>query len=237
MNGWIKLWRKFLEWEWYHQSDMVHLFIHLLLMANYEPSKWQGVDVSRGQLVTGRKALSTDTGISEQTIRTCLTKLKSTSELTIKSTNKFSIITLCNYEAYQIELDNINQHINQQPNQQLTNNQPTTNHIQEVKEYKNIRRKNNTMFIKPSLEEVKQYCKERNKGIDPDAWYDHHLRNGWRVGKPPGYPMKDWKATIRTWERNDFNKISSDNSKPKQFLDTSGDPWKEEMEKYKRGEL
>lgn len=73
------------------------------------------------------------TGISEQSIRTALTKLKSTSEITIQPTNKFSIITICKYEDYQRRESSTGQHINQQTNQQLTNNQPTTNHIQECK--------------------------------------------------------------------------------------------------------
>ena len=102
MNGWIKLHRKFLTWEWYQNSHMVHLFIHLLLNANHEPCRWQGIEVQRGQLVTGRKKLSDQTGISEQSVRTCLNYLKSTNEIASKSTNKFSIITICNYDSYQL---------------------------------------------------------------------------------------------------------------------------------------
>jgi endogenous inhibitor of DNA gyrase (YacG/DUF329 family) len=55
---------------------------------------------------------------------------------------------------------------------------------------------------KPSIEEVKTYCKERNNGVDPQAWMDHYESNGWKVGKNP---MKDWRASIRTWERNTKN--------------------------------
>ena len=99
---------------------MVHLFLHLLLEANHEDKKWQGIIVKRGQLVTGRQALSRDTGISVQTIRTCLKRLQQTGEIIQKSTKKFSIITLCNYEDYQDRDD--------EANQQLTINQPSTNH-------------------------------------------------------------------------------------------------------------
>jgi len=101
MEGWIKLHKKFLKWEWSDDPNMVCLFIHLLIRANYEPSKWRGETIERGQLLTGRKQLSKWTGISERSIRTCLERLKTTSELTIKPTNKFSIITICNYEKYQ----------------------------------------------------------------------------------------------------------------------------------------
>ena len=122
MEGWIKIHRKLITWEWYNDSKMVHLFLHLLLSANHSDGKWQGVSVKRGQLITGRIKLSAVTGISEQSIRTCLSKLESTKELTIKTTNKNSIITLLNYDSYQIK-----ESANQQSTIKLTNNQPTTN--------------------------------------------------------------------------------------------------------------
>ncbi len=101
MEGWIKLHRKIMQWEWYKIPNMYHLFSHLLLSANHEDGKWQGIDIKRGELITGLKAMNANTGISIQSIRTCIERLKSTGEITIKSTNKYSIITLCNYEEYQ----------------------------------------------------------------------------------------------------------------------------------------
>ena len=62
-------------------------------------------------------------------------------------------------------------------------------------------------FIKPTFEEVAAYCRERGKGVDPQSWYDYYTANGWRVGRNP---MKDWKASVRTWERNEYR----GNSKP-----------------------
>jgi len=53
-------------------------------------------------------------------------------------------------------------------------------------------------FIKPSVEEIAQYCKQRGNGIDPQAFWDFYESNGWKVGRNP---MKDWKAAVRTWER------------------------------------
>jgi hypothetical protein len=53
-------------------------------------------------------------------------------------------------------------------------------------------------FTKPTLDDVKAYCQERNNGVDAEKWYNHYSANGWKVGKNP---MKDWKAAVRTWER------------------------------------
>lgn len=54
-------------------------------------------------------------------------------------------------------------------------------------------------FKKPTLEEVKAYCQERGNNVDAEHFIDHYESNGWKVGKNP---MKDWKATVRNWERS-----------------------------------
>jgi hypothetical protein len=133
-GGWIKLHRKLLDWEWFQDSHMVHLFVDLILTANVEDKFWKGMLVKRGQLISGRKSLSEKTGITEQTVRTCLERLRLTGEITINSTNKFSIITICNYDFYQSTNSESIQHINQHSNQQLTIEQPPINHNQRSKE-------------------------------------------------------------------------------------------------------
>jgi len=100
MAGWVKIHRKFLTWEWFNEPNMAHVFLYFLLKANYEPKRWRGIVIGRGQFVAGIDILSENLGISKQSIRTCLKKLKSTSEITIKSTNKYSIITICKYDDF-----------------------------------------------------------------------------------------------------------------------------------------
>ena len=114
MNGFIKLHRKMTEWGWYTDSNTKSLFIHLLLLASWKNKIWMGIPISRGQLVTGRKKLALDLKMGEQSVRTSLERLKSTNDITIKTTNKYSIITICNYDSYQNENDEANQLSNQQ---------------------------------------------------------------------------------------------------------------------------
>lgn len=59
-------------------------------------------------------------------------------------------------------------------------------------------------FVPPTLEEVKNYCQERNNGVDPNKWYDHYTAVGWKIGKNP---MKDWKAAVRGWEKQKEVKV------------------------------
>lgn len=55
---------------------------------------------------------------------------------------------------------------------------------------------------RPTLEEVRAYCRERGNQVDPEKWMAYYESNGWRVGKNP---MRDWKAAVRTWEKSEFN--------------------------------
>ena len=118
-NGFVYIHRKLLDWEWYGDPVVRSVFIHLVLLANFTDKKWRGTIIKRGQVITGRKKLAQTLGFSEMQIRTVLNKLKSTNEITIKTTNKNSVITVNNYDEYQNN--------NQQPNQQITNKQPTNN--------------------------------------------------------------------------------------------------------------
>ena len=68
-------------------------------------------------------------------------------------------------------------------------------------------------FAKPSIEEVADYCNERNNDVDAEKFYDYYSSNGWKVGKNA---MKDWKASVRTWEKNTTQQQKV--SQPKQVL-------------------
>lgn len=100
-NGWIYLHRKILDWEWYSDQKTFRLFLHLLLTANHQEKKWLGITIFPGQKLTSHPHLAQETGLGVQSVRTSLLKLKSTGELTVKTTNKYSIITLLNWDSYQ----------------------------------------------------------------------------------------------------------------------------------------
>lgn len=71
---------------------------------------------------------------------------------------------------------------------------------------KNINKKR---FIEPTVDQVREYCTRNNHNIDPEAFVDYYTANGWKVGKNK---MKDWKAAVRTWARNDNNNNNNNNS-------------------------
>jgi len=145
MAGWLKLHRTIEDWEWYTDANVMRLFLHLLVKANYKPSRFKGQEVPAGSVVAGRTALSAQLGMSEQQVRTALDKLLSTNEITINSTNKFSIISILCWGKYQDD--------NQQDNQQVTNKQPTDNQqVTTSKEGKKVKKEegnNITVIFQP----------------------------------------------------------------------------------------
>ena len=80
-DGWIKVFRRFLDWEWYSETNMVRLFLHLLLKANFEDKRWHGIVIKRGQFVTSISSLKSEILLSARTIRTCLERLQKTGEI------------------------------------------------------------------------------------------------------------------------------------------------------------
>lgn len=140
MEGWIKLYRQLVNWEWYQDANTFRVFIHLVLIANHEDAKWQGRIILRGQVLTSYDHLAQALKLTVQNVRTSIKKLEKTGEITIKSTNKFSLITIEKYGNFQSS----NFEINKQNNNQLTNNQQTTNkQLTTNKNEKNIKNDKN----------------------------------------------------------------------------------------------
>lgn len=136
-NSWISIHRKFKDWQWYKDVNIKAIFLHLLLIANFQDNYWKDVFIKRGQVITSIQHLANANGLSVQQTRTAINKLKSTGEITIKSTSKYSLITIEKYSLYQ---KNSNQStnsltnkltINQQTNEKksTTNNNDNTNNI------------------------------------------------------------------------------------------------------------
>lgn len=85
-------------------------------------------------------------------------------------------------------------------------------------------------FVKPTVDEVRAYCQERKNNVDPERFFDYYEANGWKVGKNS---MKDWKATVRNWEKNGYS-----NTRPKDSGFASGSSLDfEAMEAYIHGSV
>ncbi len=102
-NGYIRVYRSLLTWEWYRDRNTCRVFLHLLLTANYRPEQWKGIEVQRGQRVVTLPKLAEETGLSVREVRTALSHLKKTGEVTGKTTSQYTLLTVNHYDRYQTE--------------------------------------------------------------------------------------------------------------------------------------
>ena len=224
MEGWISLHRKFLGWEWFDKPEMVQLFIWLLLNANYTDKKWRGIEVKRGQLIVTSPMIQEALNLSEQRTRTCIERLKSTGEITTKSTNKYTIVTICNYDRYQADDFSSNGQNNRQSNGQTTDKQRTKQRTSNGQLYdklnvsnNNNNNNNNNNISVCDNDALTREDKERdlifsifflknfiNPAAEVDRFYDNYESQGWVRGN--GQKITNKIAVAKSWEQEDKGK-------------------------------
>ena len=136
-NGFIKLYKKMLKWEWYDDINTKVLFFHCLLRANWCPTRWHGVELQAGQFVTSLASLAKETKLTVRQVRVALDHLIMTGEVTSKCQSKYRIITVNSWNEYQ---GNDKQVDKQMTNKRQANDKQVTTdkEIKEIKEVKNI---------------------------------------------------------------------------------------------------
>ena len=140
-NGYIKLFRTMTKWEWYKNETVKSVFLHCLFRANFADHKFEGMTIKKGQFVTSYKNLAEELGFSVRQVRTAIEKLKSTNELTSKSTNKFTVITVIKWEDFQVEEKNATSKTTSTlTNGCNSNDKPMSNERQQYKKDKNTKK-------------------------------------------------------------------------------------------------
>lgn len=153
MAGWIKLHRQVLDNGWLKKHKIFIFWTYCLLKAVHKETKViissEEIELKPGQFIFGRKKAAKDLNLSEQEIRTCIKFLKRAGNITVKSTNHYSLISVVKWNFYQ------NEHLdyNQQNNQHLTSSQPSLNHIKKYKNNKIQKNEDNKdIFMESSIE-------------------------------------------------------------------------------------
>lgn len=195
----IKLNRKIMEWEWYGNINTCRLFIHMLLRANWKDGRFEGKVIPRGSFVSSLPKLADETSMTIREVRTAISHLKLTGEVTCKTYPKYTVFTVKNYCEYQSsDIQN-----DSQTTDNRHSNDILTTTIEEKKEGKNNKKEDTNVskkkFEPPTVDDVRAYCQERNNSVDPQTFVDFYSSKGWMVGKNH---MKDWKAAVRTWEKS-----------------------------------
>jgi hypothetical protein len=196
-TGYIKLWRSLKYNPVMQKPEYLSVWIYLLMTANYKESEFVFNDsktvVKLGSFITSRAKIAINTGVQESKVERILKYLETEQQIEQQSFNKFRIISIVNWSKYQQT---------EQETEQLVNSKRTASE-QQVNTYNKDKKdkKDNNIFIIPTLEEIKSYCRERKNQVNPQTFIDHYLSNGWLVGKNK---MKDWKAAVRKWEQSNF---------------------------------
>lgn len=234
-DWWVKDYISTLEWGWFTDVPTAHFWEYVRLRANRFDQMFQDMKVERGSFITSVAKMSIESGLSEKQVRLAMSKLEKTGEITTKRTNKYTLITVVKYAYFQGECLCEDKQKDTQGNTQwaeqaswqratIRENKREVTRENKREECPPIRNttyyslsplegepKPKNRFIKPTLEEVESYCRERGKGVDPQRWYDFYTANGWMVGKNK---MKDWKASVRYWERNNPSHTEVSTEKP-----------------------
>lgn len=213
--GYIKLYRSLLNWEWYDDVNTKVVFLHLLLTASIEDSRWHGIIVKRGSRVSSYAKLAEETRLSVRQLRTAIDHLEATNEVTRTKYPKYTVFAINNYDKYQSPTSNVTESRQGSDKVATSSRQGGDNSIRKYKKVKEDKediegvtatppptppKTKNARFIPPTVEDVAAYCAERQNSIDAVRFVDYYTSNGWMVGKSK---MKDWKATVRNWERRE----------------------------------
>lgn len=196
-NTFIKLSRKIQSWRWYQDANTMRVFIHILLNANVYDHDFENITVKRGQWVTSVSKISEQLNISTRSIRTALNHLKSTNEVAIKTTPKYSIITVKNYNQYQkvTKCPTINRQ---------TDDKQVTNDRQQYKKGKERKRRKERNI--PSFSEVEQFIRTENLNVDAKKFFDYYEERKWQIADKP---INDWKSLLKTWSKNEHKTYAS----------------------------
>ncbi|WP_458397446.1 hypothetical protein [Anaerotignum sp.] len=212
-NGFIKIHRKLVSWGWYQDHVVKDLFLHLILTANFREQEWMGRTIMPGQVVTSYAHLARDLGFSVKQIRTALDKLKRTGEVASEATNRYTIVTIVNWEKYQLtEEEEASERASKEANKGQAEGKQEANKGQQLKNDKNAKKEKNNKkdIVRHQYGEYKNVLltdeeMDKLKAEFPNDWKERIERLSFYMAST-GKSYKSHLATIRNWARKDAEK-------------------------------
>lgn len=205
-GNWIKLYRDLLDNPTV-MKDGDHLAVWVWLLMNATSKRrsvifdGKQIYLEPGQLTTGRKIIASELLISQSKVQRILKTFEIEHQIEQLTDFRCRLITIVNWDEYQQS---------EQPNEQVVNRFRTGSEqvLNTKQEYKN-RKNRESVAQPPTLAEVSKYVQEQGYEMDPEAFFDYYEETNWT--KKNGQPIKDWKASVRTWARREreFKKAQS----------------------------
>lgn len=199
-DTYIRLWRKSLDCGLMQNPKLWTFWCWCLMRAQWQPAKvmigYEMVTLQPGQFVFGRHKAAKFLKMSERAIRTCLDHLVKLENVTIKTTNRYSVITIVNWTVYQQE-KNKNDQVN---DQQATSRRPAGDHIQESKEGKEVKQREEKIlygdYVQMTETEYKRLCDDYGESV-----IKAHIQQAddWVISRGKQKDYKDHNRMIRNW--------------------------------------
>ena len=207
-RGFTKRWRK--RWEHgYHKDRLLWIMIDYLIdHASFEDKKvyferYGTIELKRGEIIYGRKGLAKILFASQREIRTRISALETIGFLTIKTTNRFTIATICNYDIYNPTEKQERPTERPASDQQATSKRPQSNELKEYKEYKDefsFQKKvplPSNIFLTDNM--IKYISGQGGKnGAGEQLFEDFKNYHGAKGNK-----FTNWNRAFQTWVRKD----------------------------------
>lgn len=175
MGNYIKIDRKILDWEWYKNEHTKNVFFHCLLKANWSDGKFQGKIIPRGSFVSSIGNIASDLDLTVDEVRTAISHLLKTGELTKQTTNRFTVFTVSNYELYQDATKQI-------PNNSQTDTKQIPNKSQTIPK------------LFPTIEEEKEG--KKNKELEEEQ---EEKEKGYRTVSNETVCQTDVRLVVDAW--------------------------------------
>lgn len=201
-SGYIKLYRSLLNWEWYDDINTKTVFLHLLLTVNIAKRQWHGITVPCGGRVSSYAVLAKETRLTERQVRTAISHLETTGELTRYKYPNFTVFAINNYDKYQLLTDETTGQ-RQGDDKAATGQRQQNKKIEEDKEdiYLSFLDAKKEKNAPPTFEEIQKYAEENGIETDLKRFYTYYEQHQWKTKN--GDDITDWTATLRYWEKRD----------------------------------
>jgi biotin operon repressor len=177
-EGWVKIHRRLLNWQWYTDNNTKVVYLHLLLKATHRNLIWRNLELKPGQLITSTRKIAAELEISHQSVRTCLRHLVKSGEISVKPNKHYSLITINTWDKYQKIPDTEEMELMEEEEKLRPNYYP------DLIPYESD--------LPESLDEVCEFFIKNKLKIDPVAFVNKYDENLWTDSH--GNPIENWKA-------------------------------------------
>ena len=204
-NGYMKLFRKISEWEWYDDPVTFKVFLHFLITARWQDGNWHGIEIKRGEVLESLPSIALKNGLTVRNVRTAIQHLIDTNSVTIRKVGRCHIYKVSEYEKYQVRQDFLHENDREVTENRQDSDRKVTAH-KERKESKECKEGKNISPL-PPLQHYGEYkhvrlTDEQYKKLVEDFGQDltdGGIRAVDEYCEMNGKSYKNYALTIRKW--------------------------------------